>query len=33
LPVRGIEKALTVGLWMAITYNALLWIGSGAASL
>ncbi len=33
MPVRGIEKALTVGLWMAITYNALLWIGSSAASL
>jgi hypothetical protein len=33
LPVRGIEKTVMVGLWMAITYNALLWIGSGAASL
>lgn len=33
LPVRGIEKTLMVGLWMAITYNALLWIGDRAASL
>lgn len=33
LPVRGIEKTLMVGLWMAITYNALLWIGEKAASL
>jgi transposase len=33
LPVRGIEKTVMVGLWMAITYNALLWIGSQAASL
>jgi len=33
LPVRGIEKTLMVGLWMAITYNALLWIGESAASL
>lgn len=33
LPVRGIEKTLTVGLWMAITYNALLWIGANAAAL
>lgn len=24
LPVRGIEKTLMVGLWMTITYNALL---------
>ena len=31
--VRGIEKTLMVGLWMAITYNALLWIGEKAASL
>ncbi len=33
LPVRGIEKTVMLGLWMAITYNALLWIGSGAAGL
>lgn len=33
LPVRGIEKTLMVGLWMAITYNALLWIGENAATL
>lgn len=33
LPVRGIEKTVMVGLWMAITYNALLWIGATAASL
>jgi len=33
LPVRGIEKTLIVGLWMAISYNALLWIGANAASL
>jgi hypothetical protein len=33
LPVRGIEKTLMVGFWMAITYNALLWVGAGAASL
>lgn len=33
IPVRGIEKTLMVGLWMAITYNALLWIGENAASL
>jgi transposase len=33
LPVRGIEKTLMVGLWMAITYNALLWIGDETASL
>lgn len=33
LPVRGIEKTLMVGLWMAITYNALLWIGEKAATL
>lgn len=33
LPVRGIEKTLMIGLWMAITYNALLWIGEKAASL
>lgn len=33
LPVRGIEKTLTVGLWMAITYNALLWIGAKATTL
>lgn len=33
LPVRGIEKTLMVGLWMAITYNALLWIGAKAAGL
>ena len=33
LPVRGIEKTLTVGLWMAITYNALLWVGANAATL
>jgi hypothetical protein len=33
LPVRGIEKTLMVGLWMAITYNALLWIGENAAML
>ena len=33
LPVRGIEKTLMVGLWMAITYNALLWIGANAATL
>lgn len=29
LRVRGIEKALTIGFWMAITYNALLWIAAG----
>ena len=29
LPVRGIDKALSIGLWMAITYNALLWIAAG----
>lgn len=29
LPVRGIDKVLTIGLWMAITYNALLSIASG----
>jgi transposase len=33
LPVRGIEKTVMVGLWMAITYNALLWIGANAATL
>lgn len=33
LPVRGIEKTMMVGLWMAITYNALLWIGEKAATL
>lgn len=33
LPVRGIEKTLMVGLWMAITYNALLWVGANAATL
>lgn len=33
LPVRGIEKTMMVGLWMAITYNALLWIGQNAATL
>lgn len=33
LPVRGMEKTLMVGLWMAITYNALLWIGANAATL
>jgi len=33
LPVRGIEKTLMVGLWMATTYNALLWIGEKAATL
>jgi len=33
LPVRGIEKTLMVGLWMAITYNAILWVGAGAAGL
>lgn len=33
LPVRGIEKTMQVGLWMAITYNALLWIGEKAATL
>lgn len=33
LPVRGIDKTLMVGLWMAITYNALLWIGEKAATL
>jgi transposase len=33
LPVRGIEKTLMVGLWMAITYNALIWIGEKAATL
>jgi transposase len=33
IPVRGIEKTLMVGLWMAITYNALLWIGDNAATL
>ena len=33
LPVRGIEKTTMVGLWMAITYNALLWIGEAAATL
>jgi hypothetical protein len=33
LPVRGIEKTLMVSLWMAITYNAILWVGAGAAGL
>jgi transposase len=33
LPVRGLDKTLMVGLWMAITYNALLWIGAEAAAL
>lgn len=33
LPVRGIAKTLTVGLWMAITYNALLWVAANAATL
>jgi|JRYL01.1.fsa_nt_gb transposase len=33
IPVRGIEKTLMVGLWMAITYNALLWVGENAATL
>jgi transposase len=33
LPVRGIEKTLTVGIWMALTYNALLWVGANAATL
>lgn len=33
LPIRGIEKTMMLGLWMAITYNALLWIGEKAASL
>jgi hypothetical protein len=33
LPVRGAEKTLMVGLWMAITYNALLWTGERAATL
>ena len=33
LPVRGIDKTVMVGLWMAITYNALLWIGEKAAAL
>lgn len=33
LPVRGLEKTLMIGLWMAITYNALLWVGAGAAGL
>ena len=33
MPVRGIEKTLMVGMWMAITYNALLWVGAGAAGL
>jgi len=33
LPVRGIEKTLIVGFWMAITYNAILWVGAGAAGL
>jgi hypothetical protein len=33
LPVRGSEKALMVGPWMAITYNALLWGGENAATL
>lgn len=33
LPIRGIEKTMMIGLWMAITYNALLWIGDKAASL
>lgn len=33
LPTRGIEKTMMIGLWMAITYNALLWIGDKAASL
>lgn len=32
LPVRGIAKAMKVGLWMAIAYNALLWIGEKAAT-
>jgi len=33
LPIRGIEKTMMLGLWMAITYNALLWIGERAATL
>lgn len=33
LPVRGIEKTMMVGLWMAITYNALLWIRETGAGL
>ena len=26
LPVRGIDKALTIGLWMALAFNVLQWI-------
>lgn len=26
LPVRGIDKALSIGLWMALTFNVLQWI-------
>lgn len=28
LPVRGIDKALMVSLWMALTYNILTWISA-----
>jgi hypothetical protein len=25
LPVRGLDKVVTIGLWMALTYNVLRW--------
>lgn len=33
LPVRGLEKTLMIGLWMALTYNALIWIRANADAL
>lgn len=33
IPVRGIEKTMMIGLWMAVTYNALLWIRETGAGL
>jgi hypothetical protein len=26
LPVRGLNKVVTIGLWMALTYNVLRWV-------
>jgi transposase len=26
LPIRGLDKVLTVGLWMALTYNLMRWV-------
>lgn len=33
IPVRGIEKTMMIGLWMAVTYSALPWIRETGAGL